>query len=111
MKTYSEGEWTVTTPIYIGNEVDVEKASRCLHPKFSELTRTVRNDMVLVHEGCEACVAARVKYRPVDETDRRLSKKTCKNCRHPERSHGDPILDETCSLGDCPCDNFEGMRL
>jgi len=70
VKTYQEGGWTFTTPIYIGATADIEKAAKCLHPKFSELTRAVCEGMVLVDERCDVCVAARVRYRPAKDGER-----------------------------------------
>lgn len=66
MKTYQEGEWMVTTPIYAGSRADVAHASACAHKAYVELSRSVEQGTLMIHERCKWCVATRVKYRPSD---------------------------------------------
>lgn len=64
MKFSQEGEWTVSTPLYIGMGSDVEKAQVCPHREYIEVTRIVEEGALLVQEKCKGCVATRAKFRP-----------------------------------------------
>jgi hypothetical protein len=70
MRFAQEGEWVVSTPMYMGAQKDVEKANLCPHNKWTEETRALEKGHVMVMERCLACRAAtRVKYRPVRKED------------------------------------------
>lgn len=68
MKFEQQGEWSVSTPIYIGDVVAVSAAQRCGH-KFEETLRKVDVDPAtgkkidMVMEKCKSCVATRCKWR------------------------------------------------
>jgi hypothetical protein len=64
MKSHQEGEWTVTTPVYVGSSAQVEEATKCPHEVFVEVMRTVINGTVLIQDKCSKCVATRARYRP-----------------------------------------------
>jgi hypothetical protein len=65
MRSYQDGQWLVTTPIYIGSTYEVEKAAACAHKGFEETLRTEREGRLLVAERCRECIATRVRYRLV----------------------------------------------
>lgn len=65
MRSYQDGEWLVTTPIYIGSTSQVAKAAACSHKTFVETLRTEREGRLLVEERCGECIATRVKYHLV----------------------------------------------
>lgn len=62
MKTSLEGDWFVTTPVYIGMAADMEKAQTCSH-QYVEGAKKVEQGHLMIHERCTLCVASRVKYR------------------------------------------------
>jgi hypothetical protein len=64
MNFKEEGDWIVSTPVYIGSTDDVWKARSCPHSEYMTLVKKIDEGMLLVHEKCKDCVAARVKYRP-----------------------------------------------
>lgn len=72
MKFEQKGEWLVSTPMYIGSSDDVWKAQSCLHKEYREVGKKVDEGMLIVQEACKACVASRVKYRPVTEGDEKV---------------------------------------
>lgn len=65
MKFSKEGEWTVSTPIYVGSKADVEKAAKCPHPAFVKFAEDIREGHLLVAERCTMCVATRTRYKKV----------------------------------------------
>lgn len=64
MKFEQNGEWMVSTPIYMGFGSDVERAQACPHESYVETARTVKDGMLVIQERCSRCVAVRGKYRP-----------------------------------------------
>lgn len=68
MRFEREGEWIVSTPIYVGSSADVAKATKCSN-EYEESNRERKLDgnrpIEIVLERCKKCVATRAKYRDV----------------------------------------------
>ena len=58
-----EGEWMVSTPIYVGDLASIEKAKTCSH-EYRVRSSEVKDGILMVVEHCYNCVAVRMKYRP-----------------------------------------------
>ncbi len=67
-----EGDWWVTTPIYVGTREEILLACICKHEKFSADVLPPKSDPFaesvpgveeLVMEKCEKCCARRVRYK------------------------------------------------
>jgi len=69
MRSYQEGEWEITTPVYLGSDSDVSKATQCPHSSWVEIGRdeldTDKRPTEAVTERCCSCVAIRMKLRPM----------------------------------------------
>lgn len=67
MRFEQQGEWFVSTPIYVGLGPDVSKAVSCAHETWVEFGIGRRMEdgkkIVAVTERCGACVATRVRYK------------------------------------------------
>jgi hypothetical protein len=65
-----QGEWFVSTPIYIGMKDDVDKAARCPHGTWKEFGKGSRVEdgkkILACTERCTICVATRVRYKYED---------------------------------------------
>jgi hypothetical protein len=62
VKSTREGEWFVTTPVYIGMAADIGKAESCVH-EYVQGAKKVEQGHLMIHESCTRCVASRVRYR------------------------------------------------
>jgi hypothetical protein len=62
VKSHREGEWFVTTPVYIGLAADLEKAKGCSH-QYVQGAKKVEQGHLMIHESCALCVASRARYR------------------------------------------------
>jgi hypothetical protein len=65
VKFYKEDGWSVTTPIYVGSEAEVQKADSCSHLEYAEVVRDMSKGTIFVQERCKTCVATRAKCRPM----------------------------------------------
>lgn len=63
MRFTQDGNWTISTPIYIGSPDDLAKAQACPHKRWKELIRTLKEGKILIQDRCEACVATRARWR------------------------------------------------
>lgn len=63
MKTYRNGEWFLTTPIYVGDGKDILKATTCAHAEWSVTGSNVTDGIEAYAEKCDDCVAIRVRWR------------------------------------------------
>lgn len=73
MRFQQEGDWFVSTPILIGFPEEVDRASRCPHERWVKKSRSISEGVILVMEGCAACVAQRSRYRPATAADKEQS--------------------------------------
>lgn len=71
MRFHQEGDWLVSTPIFIGSSEEVARAGQCQHGSWSKINQDVREGMLLVMERCASCVAQRSRYRPVTEAEQK----------------------------------------
>ena len=62
MKSYTEGDWVVTTPMYVGASGDVAKAITCSHEWIEMLPEKLGESPAM--DKCKHCVAVRARYRP-----------------------------------------------
>jgi hypothetical protein len=54
----------VTTPVYIGTDIEIFKCELCPHEKFSQVAGpAVRLGFEMFLEKCDACTARRARYR------------------------------------------------
>ena len=63
MKSYREGDWFVTTPIYAGSAEQVEGMAVCDHKWKQDGDPVAQQDQEMVMETCH-CGARRAKHRP-----------------------------------------------
>jgi len=62
MKSYTEGDWVVTTPVYVGSSDAVAKAVTCSHKWIQAAPGTLRENSVM--DKCEYCIAVRARFSP-----------------------------------------------
>lgn len=65
MRNYVEGDWNVTTPVFIGLAEDMAKAIQCKH-KWISTESDKKNGVEMSVERCETCIATRAKWRKVE---------------------------------------------
>lgn len=64
MQVFKQDGWMITTPIYVGTQEEIQKASQCKHEVFKEETRSVIDEgMMAIVERCSECVALRSRFR------------------------------------------------
>ena len=64
MMTRREGDWMVTTPIYVGMPEDIEVALACPHEKYEPMHEAkISGTKECVFEKCAKCCARRVRYK------------------------------------------------
>lgn len=69
MRFSHDGEWTVSTPIYVGSDADLRKAIACPHRTYTKVTEDVKHGTLMIMERCADCVATRVRSRPQGGTE------------------------------------------
>lgn len=72
MMSHREGDWWVTTPLYVGTQDEVLAATRCWHaryaadvlpPKTDSIVEAVPGLTEFIVERCAKCCARRVRYK------------------------------------------------
>jgi ferredoxin-like protein FixX len=61
-----DGDWMVTTPIYVGTTEDIQVAIACPHEKYEPQNAAqdlARGIVEIVFERCVKCCARRVRYK------------------------------------------------
>lgn len=79
MRSYREGDWWVTTPVYVGSAESIAIAIACRHHDFTpDPSQPPKDEMMKegvtesVVEKCSSCCARRVRYKTNDDqTERR----------------------------------------
>lgn len=62
MKSYMEGGWVVTTPMYVGASDDMAKATTCSHEWIETVPERLGERPAM--DKCKHCVAVRARYSP-----------------------------------------------
>ncbi len=65
MKFLKEGEWMVSTPVYVGLPETLIKMTKCDHPEWGNMTvrPTIEGGHEMFMQRCEFCSATRVRFR------------------------------------------------
>lgn len=61
MKFTQQGDWLVSSPIYVGSVDQVAAAAACPHGTFIEESREVEGGRLMILDRCTKCVATRVR--------------------------------------------------
>lgn len=69
MKFTKYGDWTISTPVFIGSAQEVAEASKCPHEVWVWFSKDTKEGHLLIAERCEACVATRVRTRAVEKAE------------------------------------------
>lgn len=64
MKVTRDGDWLVTTPVYVGSQAAVDTAAKCKHEHWDTQSETVDGGVFSVIERCKNCVGVRSRWRP-----------------------------------------------
>ena len=68
MVSYREGDWIITSPIYVGTQAQVTEAQTCQH-EFADIlpqpnpTSDEDTTTTMLMQKCNKCVASRMKYK------------------------------------------------
>lgn len=65
MRFHAEGEWTVSSPVYLGDEVSVQRAMLCAHEFWDNLSENEVDGAIIQVERCKSCIAVRTRTRPL----------------------------------------------
>lgn len=63
MRFTQEGEWKVSSPVYLGDDASVISAMLCDHQFGSELTSNKMEGELILVERCKSCIAVRTRTR------------------------------------------------
>jgi hypothetical protein len=66
VRSYKEGDWWVTTPVYVGSAEEIAEAEQCAH-EFHEERSAFYGGPVTIFERCQRCCASRVRYKQEPE--------------------------------------------
>lgn len=69
MEFRNEGDWTISTPVYVGTTEDLIEATRCPHEAFVTEHKIHEEGYEVVLERCCKCVAVRTKTKQVSVRD------------------------------------------
>ena len=70
MRFEQKGEWTISTPVYVGSSEAVLKAAKCAHEKWLAINRTIEHERLMVVDRCTECIATRIRHRAATEEEK-----------------------------------------
>jgi hypothetical protein len=63
VKFIKDGEWTISTPVFVGSVRDVEDAAACPHETWVWFSKDTHDGHLMIAERCESCIATRVRMK------------------------------------------------
>lgn len=63
MKFTKQGDWLVSTPVYVGTADQVAHAARCKHEAWVELVGAGQPERIAIVEHCRDCCASRARQK------------------------------------------------
>ena len=69
MRSTKDGDWYITTPLYVGTDEQIAEMAVCDHNIWIDTTKRIESGYYLILQRCTSCNAARSRYKPLGKDE------------------------------------------